>query len=271
MLSNSRLILVAIVAIGIVLSPSATAWYGECGDVDCSGGTDIDDVVYLINYIFVSGPAPCDPDNNDLYDCGVCPIGTVTDIDGNLYYTVKIGDQWWMLENLRVTHYRNGDPIPHVTDGVEWEGLSTGAYCDYDNNPANVATYGRLYNWYAVDDARNIAPAGWHVPSDAEYQTLENYLGGFSIAGGKMKETGTTHWDPPNTGATNESGFSVLPGGYRSLSGPFTGMGGCATFWSSTEFGCFHAWGLSLHYSSSQVNRFFTSAHYGHSVRCVRD
>ena len=162
--------------LGIPLSGVSLA--ADCGDVNNSEGIDIDDCVYLIAYVFQGGPAP---------DCGVGPseIGTVTDIDGNLYYTVKIGEQWWMLENLRVTHYRNGDAIPNVTDDAEWEGLSTGAYCDYDNDPANVATYGRLYNWYAVGDSRNIAPAGWHVPSDDEWQTLVDYLGGSSVAGGE--------------------------------------------------------------------------------------
>jgi uncharacterized protein (TIGR02145 family) len=117
--------------------------------------------------------------------------GTVTDIDGNVYQTVTLGGQVWMAENLKVTRYRNGDPIPCVNDASAWSGLSTGAYCHYNNDFNNAAIYGRLYNWYAVSDSRNIAPGGWHVPTDTEWQTLVDLLGGSSVAGGKMKTTGT--------------------------------------------------------------------------------
>jgi uncharacterized protein (TIGR02145 family) len=116
--------------------------------------------------------------------------GTVTDIDGNIYITVKIGNQWWMAENLKVTHYQNSDVIPEVTDNTQWGGLFSGAWCSYNNEESNVAVYGRWYNWYAVSDGSNIAPAGWHVPSDEEWQTLVDYLGGDGVAGGKMKTTG---------------------------------------------------------------------------------
>jgi uncharacterized protein (TIGR02145 family) len=282
MIIKQHFILPFIIVIGIIFSPSATAWYGECGDVDCSGESDIDDVVYLINYIFAGGPGPCDPDDNDLYDCGVCPIGTVTDIDGNLYYTVKIGDQWWMLENLKVAHYRNGDPIPHVTDAGEWEGLSIGAYCEYDNDPTNVGTYGRLYNWHAVSDSRNIAPEGWHVPTDSEWKQLEMFLG-MSQAGAdgtgwrgtdegdKLKEAGTTLWNPLDAGATNESGFSGLPGGYCDYSGYFYGIGDYALFWCSTQFDIEFAWYRGLSYGFSWIDRSLNEKTYGFSVRCVRD
>lgn len=141
---------------------------------------------------------------------------TVKDIDGNQYQTVKIGSQVWMKENLKVTRYRNGDPIPRVTVNSEWVDLATGAYCACYNDEGTTAfTYGYLYNWYAVDDRRNLAPAGWHVPTDAEWQILMDYLGGEILAGGKLKETGTSHWASPNTGATNESGFTARPGGIR--------------------------------------------------------
>ena len=152
---------------------------------------------------------------------------TMTDIDGNTYTTVKIGDQWWMAENLKVTHYRNGEEIPNITDNTEWANLTSGAYCDYDNNPNNVATYGRLYNWYSIEDSRDLAPDGWHVPSRDEWQTMIEYLGGDGIAGGKLKESGTEHWLSPNEGATNESGFSALPSGMR---------GDNAHFYSINEF-----------------------------------
>jgi len=207
---------------------------------------------------------------------------TVTDIDGNVYQTVTIGTQEWMAENLKVTHYRNGDPIPHVTDAATWEGLTSGAYCEYDNDGGNVATYGRLYNWYAVDDSRNIAPEGWHVPTDEEWKQLEMYLGmsqseaddaGWrgTDEGGKLKESGTTHWASPNTGATNESGFTALPGGYRFGSGYFDGMGYLAGFWSSTEGSSSNAWYRGLGYDDAQVYRGYHYEHYGFSVRCVRD
>jgi uncharacterized protein (TIGR02145 family) len=199
--------------------------------------------------------------------------GTVTDIDGNVYKTVKIGDQWWMAENLKVTQYRNGDPIPHVTEYSKWSSnLTSGAYCEYDNNSSNVETYGRLYNWWAVNDSRNMAPAGWHVPTDAEWTILTDYLGESSIAGGKLKEEGFAHWGNPNSGATNESGLSALPGGYRdSTSGYYTSLGTYAYFWSSTEYGNNHAWNHNLNYYHSTVYRNSIGKQAGFSVRCVRD
>ena len=197
---------------------------------------------------------------------------TVSDIDGNVYQTIKIGNQIWMAENLKVSHYRNGDAIPNVTDDTDWSNLTTGAYSEYDNNSANVDTYGRLYNWYAVDDSRNIAPAGWHVPTDNEWQTLVDYLGGNSVAGGKMKETGTEHWNSPNTGATNESGFTALPGGNHDYdSGNYIEMGDYAYFWSATDGDSNFAWTRLLHYQYSIVIRSYGYKRGGWSVRCVRD
>jgi len=207
----------------------------------------------------------------------------VTDIDGNTYNTIKIGNQWWMVENLKVTHYRNGDAIPNVASNTEWSNLSTGAYCTYDNNESNAVVYGRLYNWYAVDDSRNIAPAGWHVPTDDEWKELEMYLGMSQSEaddsqwrgtneGGKLKEAGYAHWNSPNTGATNESGFTALPGGYRDFfNGYYSNMGLNATFWSSTEGGINDAWFRRLHCTHSEVDRFSFSKRHGFSVRCVMD
>jgi len=197
--------------------------------------------------------------------------GTLTDIDGNIYQTVKIGNQWWMAENLRVTRYQNGDSIPNVTNSSNWYSLSTGAYCAYDNNNNNVSTYGLLYNWSAADDSRNIAPAGWHVPSDAEWQTLMVYLGGSSIAGGKMKEPGYAHWISPNNDATNSSGFTALPGGSRYPGGSFLLLGSSANFWSSTEYGSNDAWRYALSYGNSELHRFDVSKGFGYSVRLVKD
>ena len=236
-------------------------------------------------------PKSCD-DGNPYTDDSCNPLtgecenvfpncGTVTDIDGNVYQTVIIGNQCWMVENLKVTRYRNGDPIPNVTDNTEWTNLTTGARCDYDNNADNVPVYGRLYNWYAVNDSRGIAPEGWHVPTDGEWKQLEMYLGmsqsevddtGFrgTDEGGKMKESG--YWFSPNTGATNESGFTALPGGYRYHgNGDFDLLIVYAFFWSSTEHSSYSAWSRTLSYSSEQVGRHDYSKLDGFSVRCVRD
>jgi uncharacterized protein (TIGR02145 family) len=197
--------------------------------------------------------------------------GTVTDIDGNVYYTVTIGTQVWMVENLKTTKYRNGEAIPNVTDATSWNNLTTGAYCNYDNNSGNSTTFGRLYNWYAVNDSRNIAPYGWHVPTDAECTTLTTYLGGESVAGGKLKEAGTSHWISPNTGATNETGFTALPGGYRYNYGAFYGIGYNGYWWSSTEDDTLNAWYRYMYYADGHVIRSNISKISGFSVRCVRD
>lgn len=201
--------------------------------------------------------------------------GTVTDIDGNIYQTVSIGSQVWMAENLKVTHYRNGDAIPNVVNGTSWLNLITGAYCNYNNDANNAVVYGYFYNWYAVYDSRNIAPAGWHVPSDAEWQTLIKYLGGDAVAGGKMKESGTTHWQSPNSGATNESGFSALPGNHRDYNGSFFTLGSSAYFWSSSEPDMSNppnlALGRRLLYDYSGVSLYPDDKRVGFSVRLIRD
>jgi len=207
---------------------------------------------------------------------------TVKDIDGNIYKTVTIGLQIWMVENLKVTHYRNGDPIPNVTDNNTWSDLSSGAYCDYDNDTSNVATYGRLYNWYAVVDNRGHAPEGWHVPTDEEWKQLEMYLGMSQVEadsvgergtdeGGKVKDTGTTHWSSPNAGATNESGFTALPGGHSNTRGNFYSIDGYAYFWSSSEYYGSGAWYRRLNFSNSKFNRYICDNRHGYSVRCVKD
>lgn len=207
---------------------------------------------------------------------------TLTDIDGNVYKTVKIGNQWWMAENLKVIRYRNGESIRNVTSNSEWRNLTTGAYCSYDNNEANVAIYGRVYNWFAVNDKRNIAPEGWHVPSDAEWKQLEIHLGMSSTEadradwrgtdeGGKLKEAGFAHWISPNAGATNESGFSALPGGYRNYTGYSHVMGGSAYFWSSSEDDTSSAWYRFLYHFYADIYRSYFSKECGFSVRCVKD
>ena len=248
---------VTVLTIIILIIPSTTLIAGDCGDVNNDYLVNIFDITHLISYLYMDGPEP---------DCS----NTVTDTNGNVYQTVKIGDQWWMAENLKVTHYRNGDPIPNVTDSVEWIGLTTGAYCNYDNGTDNVATYGRLYNWYAVDDSRNIAPEGWHVPTDADWQTLIDFLGGNDVAGGEMKDT-TAYWSQPNEGATNSSGFTALPGGYRYIYGNFISIGDDALFWSSTENNSNDAWYRGLYYTIPGVVHYYNPKHCGFSVRCVKD
>ncbi|MFA6925323.1 MAG: fibrobacter succinogenes major paralogous domain-containing protein [Bacteroidales bacterium] len=178
---------------------------------------------------------------------------TETDIDGNIYHIVTIGTQVWLLENLNTTKYNDGTLIPLVTDNSGWNNLTTGAYSDYNNTPSNSSTYGRLYNWYAVNNAHKICPLGWHVPSDAEWTTLETYLG-ISSAGGKLKEAGTIHWTSPNVGATNETGFTALPGGSRYPNGSFNNIGNYANWWTATDSDISNAFHRNTYYNLSTVS-----------------
>ena len=184
---------------------------------------------------------------------------------------IVIGTQQWMRENLDVLTYRNGDIIPQVTDPTAWAALTTGAWCYYNNDVANGAIYGKLYNWYAVNDPRGLAPTGWHVPTDDEWTTLTTRLGGTTVAGGKMKVAGTTSWTTPNTGATNESGFAGLPGGFRSTNGSFYDVGSFGYWWSSTEDYATYAWLRDLLYINGVIDRASGSKRDGFSVRCLRD
>ena len=195
--------------------------------------------------------------------------GTVTDIDGNVYNTVTIGNQCWMKENLKTTRYKDGTAIPTGISDAAWQATTSGAYTIYDNNAANNTTYGKLYNWYAVNTGK-LAPAGWHVPTDAEWTTLTTYLGGESVAGDKMKAT--TLWTP-YTGIinTNSSGFIGLPAGDRNYVGTFDGIGVGGSFWSSTEASTTNAWFRTLGFSYSNAYRGSANKRTGISVRCVRD
>jgi uncharacterized protein (TIGR02145 family) len=207
----------------------------------------------------------------------------ITDIDGNIYKTVKIGEQWWMAENLKVTHYRNGDAITNITDNSEWVNLNSGAYCAYANDPVNVSTYGLLYNGYAVIDNRNIAPEGWHVPTEQEWIELEKHLGmndseiqtyfwRGTDQGTKLKERGTEHWNDPNSGATNETGFLALPGGGRFyMEGSFSYLGRQGCWWSSTEKSSTYAWSRRLGYDKLNIYRDYDFKKHGFSVRCIKD
>jgi len=185
--------------------------------------------------------------------------------------TVTICSQVWMTKSLDLTTYRNGDPIPEVTDPVQWKNLTTGAWTYVNGDPATNATYGKIYNWYAVNDPRGLAPAGWHVPSKTEFTMLATCLGGEYIAGGPLKTTGTTDWMAPNTGATNSSGFSALPGGKRSNLGIYNGFGTNGALWTSTEQSAGNSWAFSLSYSA--ISSSFTNPEKmeGLPVRCVRD
>jgi len=196
---------------------------------------------------------------------------TVTDYDGNTYKTVTIGTQVWMAENLKVMHYRDGSAITYEPDNTAWVNLTTGARCSYDNLPLNL-TFGMLYNWYAVHDIRNIAPAGWHVPTEADWNILSNYLGGESIAGGKLKEADTSHWSTPNTGATDQYGFNALPTGIRnSYDGSYTGNGLSCVFWSSTESSTNNAGYRILSNINSELKPWTYLKVMGNNIRCVKD
>ncbi len=203
--------------------------------------------------------------------------GTVIDTDNNIYKTITIackgttGTTTWMAENLRATHYRNGNPITNVTDSTAWSYLATGAYCDYLNTPSVSNTYGRLYNWYAVNTG-NLAPKGWHVATDSNWLALFAFLGGETIAGAKLEETDTAHWLAPNTQATNEIGFTALPSGGRyALNGSFNQLGTNCFFWSSTAADATRAWYYYIDANNSQIVRWNYEMRTGCSVRCVKD
>jgi uncharacterized protein (TIGR02145 family) len=180
-----------------------------------------------------------------------------------------------MAGNLEVTHYNNGNAITNITNNSSWNSHTTGAYCDYNNSTSNAETYGRLYNWYAVDDSRGICPIDYHVPTNAEWTILTDFLGGTDVAGGKMKETGTFHWDNPNTGATNESGFTALPGGFRGYNnGGYMGLGYSGLFLSSTEYnsdGQIGSTYMELYADSTVTNQYSFLKYFGYSVRCLKD
>ena len=205
-------------------------------------------------------------------------IGPVTDIDGNVYHTITLGTQVWMVENLKTTHYRDGTAIPNITDNTAWTNSTIGAYCNYDNDPSNATEYGRLYNIIAMKDPR-IAPSGWHVPSSPEWGSALKYLGGSGIAGGRMKEAGFLHWLSPNTGGDNSSGFTALGSGTRFVS--FGNLKSKAVFWSSTA-----SYDLSTNVANISYLQFnYNSADpagnsyslggsigaSGYSIRCVKD
>jgi uncharacterized protein (TIGR02145 family) len=212
----------------------------------------------------------CKKDDNKIIDLSKVPK-TVMDIDSNIYHTVIIGLQVWMVENLRVTHFRNGDSIPNIIDNTEWA-YAGGAYCNYNHDVKNSILYGRLYNWAAVSNSRKIAPIGWHVASDAEWSILLNYLGGAEIAGGKLKDTVTIHWLSPNVGATNEKGFTALPAGMRNhMGGGFEALGKMGGWWTSTGDFYYASVYSILNENTKLVRNYGGLKASGFSVRCIMD
>ncbi len=195
---------------------------------------------------------------------------SLSDYDGNVYSTVTIGSQVWMVENLKTTHFNDGTPIPLVTDSSGWANLTSSGYCWYNNDLSNKDNYGALYNCYAID-TKNIAPIGWHVATDSDWTILSTYLGGVSIAGAKLKEAGTTHWITPNAGATNESGFIALPGGARRSNGSFGDFGNIGYWWAPPTLVSTSSWIRFMYSSVTRVDRSSSSKTGGFSVRLVRD
>jgi uncharacterized protein (TIGR02145 family) len=238
----------------------------------------------LIAGLLFAAATACD--KSDDPDGDAASAGTVKDADGNKYNTVKIGNQVWIVENLKTTKYNDGTEILNVTSATLWGNLTTGAYCNYDNLESNSATYGRLYNWYAVNTGM-LAPKGWHVPTDDDWTILKNYLiaNGYNYDGTKdenkitkslcaktnwalSSEAGTPGAAPENN---NSTGFKALPGGYRSDNGTFIDIGFVGDWWSATELNASIAWYRIMAYNSSHVSRYLYSKELGFSVRCVRD
>jgi uncharacterized protein (TIGR02145 family) len=225
-------------------------------------------VVLLCGFITICG---CKKDETE--DPPVTPPvdeTTVTDVDGNVYNIITIGSQKWMKENLRTSKYRDGSAIPNITDNAAWIGLSSGAWCYYENDVTNNATYGKLYNFYAVADSRNLAPSGWHVARESDWNSLITFVGGATVAGGKLKEAGTSHWSSPNTGATNNYNFTAVPGGNRFTNGAFYQLGSEGFYWTSTVSGS-DAKNMFLTFVSAEIFSYTNPKKVGYSVRCVKD
>lgn len=233
-------------------------------------------LILLIALLFVMTTCKKDSNNNSNNNNSnnTANCGNVTDADGNVYNSVTIGTQCWLQQNLKTTKYNDGSTIPNVTDNTAWKNLNTPAYCWYNDSAVKYkSTYGALYNLYAVNTGK-LCPAGWHIPDSTEWVTLVNYLGGWGVAGGKMKEAGITHWLSPNTEATNSSGFTALPGGARvSKVGAFGLIESYGYWWAASEGSSNDVWGLSLRYSGSGIARgnAYTYVTDGFSVRCVKN
>tara|TARA_B100001029_G_C15041849_1_gene444213 strand:+ start:722 stop:1777 length:1056 start_codon:yes stop_codon:yes gene_type:complete len=269
--------------------------YEECsnGDMNSDNEINVQDLLLMVNCILEYNCEDCSDLNQNnttnvidvliLVDIILNPQETVMDVDGNIYQTVEIGNQLWMSENLKVTHFNNGDAITYIENDGHWGSLDEGQYGVYDDELTNTDIYGNLYNWLAVDDIRGICPEGWHIPSYEEFIQLTDFIApegieswGNSAAGGKLKETGLEHWnyfsDQISLEASNESGFTGLPAGYRNTnSGDYINIGFDGYFWSSTEHSSELAWRLYLFYYSSGCAQDVFGKPNGFSIRCLKD
>ncbi|NCU04942.1 MAG: hypothetical protein GXC73_13230 [Chitinophagaceae bacterium] len=236
-----------------------TTYYAKAYAVNAGGKGYSNEVIFKTDTIPVSPPPPLPPAPTSL-----------TDIDGNVYPVIKIANKHWINKNLDVTHYRNGDTIPQVQDSATWANLTTGAWCYYENQTANGTTYGKLYNWYAMNDPRGIAPEGWHVPTNDEWTAMIDSLGGSTVSGGKLKATSL--WNSPNTGATNSSGFNALPGGLRYPFLQFNHKGNWGVWWSSTPSDMSPDLGIFIRLSNDSQEIYgphpFEKT-YGYSIRLI--
>ena len=259
---DSLNVLDIVIAANMVLADE----YDEIADMNEDGELNILDLVIMVNLVLYG-------------DAGAC-----IDIDGNVYETVQIGDQLWMAENLKVTHYKDGSEIPNIINNGDWGSLSAGAYGVYNNDSLNAVIYGNLYNWYTVDDDRGVCPDGFHVPTDEEFMELEMFLGMSEEEANSTEWRGTDEgsklagnadlWNNgtlENNSEFGTSGFSAFPAGYRSTNGFYYDIDYRSYFWSSSEFNSYKAWYRYLFYSNSNVSRFTNFKHYGHSIRCLRD
>lgn len=199
------------------------------------------------------------------------PPETVSDIEGNIYKTVKIGSQIWMTENLRTTRYNDGTEIPKITEATAWGNLTSDGYCWYNNDESKyLYPYGALYNGYTVNSGR-LCPSGWHVPQIEEWQILREFTGDSTKGGGKLKEVGFDHWIAPNKGADNSSGFTAIPAGIRYFEGTFASVLYFTGIWSSTETGALDQWYMSLYYGDATFTINRIDKNHGFSVRCLKD
>lgn len=254
--------------------PTTLTGYGIINGVNTDAAQAISGSKYFLSEVtvqppeFNSNPATKEYVDEIIRNMFLSTTLQVRDYEGNLYNTIRIGDQVWMAENLKTKHLNDGTALGYVTDPAVWSTITVRAYCFYDNNSGNESTYGLLYNWHAVNTGK-LCPVGWHVATDTEWTYLSNALQGATIAGGKMKEAGTVHWADPNTGATNSSKFTGLPGGWRNASGYFSNLRYTGWFWTSTEATDNTAYHRALQYNSVEISRTHIDKKSGSSVRCI--